>query len=191
MNRITTNKLLKIFLKVCIALVMWNVIIVNQELEDPNRIGKIIFFLWMFGPIVLVLIISLLAQGKTYLSTISVFSVLFMIYIFINGKNSGIWNNEKFLYFAGCLVVLLSISHLVAHQKQFTLNAIPVLTFSLIFTGLYEALYGLLQLYDMKSSFHANFKVTGTFFNPAPYSGYLVAVFPFALQIVIPFRKKV
>ena len=179
MNRITTNKLLIIFLELFIALVLWNVIIVNQELEAPTRIGKMIFFLWMVVPIVLILILRLLVQGKTYLTSISVFAFLFMICIFTKGKNGDIWNDEKFLYFAGCLVVLLSISHLVAHQKQFTPNAIPVITFSLILTGLYEALCGLLQLYDMKSSFHANFKVTGTFFNPAPYSGYLVAVFPF------------
>jgi len=54
MKRITTNKLLIIFLEVFIALALWNAVMVNQELEDPTRIGKMVFFLWMVGPIVLV-----------------------------------------------------------------------------------------------------------------------------------------
>jgi len=43
----------------------------------------------------------------------------------------------------------------------------------LLISGTGQAIYGLLQLYGFLPSFHGNFKITGTFFNPAPYSGYL------------------
>jgi len=43
----------------------------------------------------------------------------------------------------------------------------------LLLSGTGQAIYGLLQLYGFLPSFHGNFKITGTFFNPAPYSGYI------------------
>jgi O-antigen polymerase len=48
-------------------------------------------------------------------------------------------------------------------------------------SGLIEAIWGLLQLYGVTRSFHSGFKITGTFFNPAPYALYLAAIFPLAL----------
>ncbi len=51
----------------------------------------------------------------------------------------------------------------------------------LITTGLVQAVWGLLQLYGVLPSFHSGFKITGTFFNPAPYALYLATIFPLAL----------
>ncbi|MEI8204443.1 MAG: O-antigen ligase family protein, partial [Bacteroidota bacterium] len=41
--------------------------------------------------------------------------------------------------------------------------------------------YGNLQLWGYYPSHHGLFKMTGSFFNPGPYAGYLAAVFPIAL----------
>jgi hypothetical protein len=53
--------------------------------------------------------------------------------------------------------------------------------FFIILTGLGEAVWGLLQLYGFRPSQHGLFRLTGSFFNPGPYSGYLAVVFPMAL----------
>jgi Lipid A core - O-antigen ligase and related enzymes len=50
-----------------------------------------------------------------------------------------------------------------------------------ILTGLIQAVWGLLQLFSISLSFHNYFKITGTFYNPAPYAIYLAVIFPFAL----------
>jgi hypothetical protein len=47
-------------------------------------------------------------------------------------------------------------------------------------TGLMEAVWGLCQLYGFAHSQHHLFKITGSFFNPGPYSGWLAVVFPVA-----------
>lgn len=52
----------------------------------------------------------------------------------------------------------------------------------IVLTGLIEAIIGLRQLYGFDVSYHGVFKVTGTFFNPGPYAGYLAVVFPLALN---------
>jgi hypothetical protein len=51
----------------------------------------------------------------------------------------------------------------------------------LVVTGLVEAIWGLRQLYGFADSQHGLFKITGSFFNPGPYSGWLAMVFPMAL----------
>ena len=48
-----------------------------------------------------------------------------------------------------------------------------------------QAVYGNLQLYGIFPSYHNLFKLTGSFFNPGPYSGYLVSVLPFAVGLYI------
>ena len=50
------------------------------------------------------------------------------------------------------------------------------LFFVFILCGSYESILGLRQVYGLSYSNHSLFKVTGTFFNPGPYSGYVVAV---------------
>jgi hypothetical protein len=51
----------------------------------------------------------------------------------------------------------------------------------IILTALIEAVWGLRQLYGFIPSQHSLFKLTGSFFNPGPYAGYLAMVFPLAL----------
>lgn len=50
-----------------------------------------------------------------------------------------------------------------------------------IFGGLLQAVYGNLQLHGFYASHHPGFPLTGSFFNPGPYAGYLSTVFPAAL----------
>ncbi len=57
-------------------------------------------------------------------------------------------------------------------------------------TGLAEAVLGILQMNGFRSSFHTGYKLTGTFFNPAPYALYLAAIFPLALSAGLNEIKK-
>ena len=76
------------------------------------------------------------------------------------------------LYF--CLRLVLAGKHRQLFQ---TLSC-----FIIIITGLAEAVWGLMQLYGILPSQHNLFKITGSFFNPGPYAGYLAVVFPLALH---------
>lgn len=60
-----------------------------------------------------------------------------------------------------------------------------ILFFLLMLAAVAQALYGILQLYGFYYSFHHLFKVTGSFFNPGPYSGYLVTALPVALGVLL------
>jgi hypothetical protein len=54
-----------------------------------------------------------------------------------------------------------------------------------VITSLSEAVWGLRQLYGFTASQHHLFKITGSFFNPGPYSGWLAMVFPMALGYAV------
>lgn len=61
---------------------------------------------------------------------------------------------------------------------------------SLIILGGVEAVWGLCQLYGFVSSNHSFYELTGSFFNPGPYSGYLAMIFPLCLNEWLLLREK-
>lgn len=51
----------------------------------------------------------------------------------------------------------------------------------LILGGAVEAVWGLLQIYGYEPSGHSLYALTGSFYNPGPYSGFLAMYLPAAL----------
>ncbi|MCA1745976.1 MAG: O-antigen ligase family protein, partial [Bacteroidales bacterium] len=52
---------------------------------------------------------------------------------------------------------------------------------------------GLMQLYGLERSYHGLFRITGTFHNPGPFSGFVVSALPLALGVIcfIDVRREV
>ena len=57
-----------------------------------------------------------------------------------------------------------------------------VLTWLLILTGAIESIWGLCQVYGYTASNHSLYALTGSFYNPGPYSGFLAMCFPVCLH---------
>lgn len=64
------------------------------------------------------------------------------------------------------------------------------LSLSIIVSGLVQALYGIFQFLGYYSSNHTGFRMTGSFFNPGPYAGFLVTVWIIALGFYL-FRDEI
>ena len=92
---------------------------------------------------------------------------------------------EKLL-FRGQLIVLWFL-------LRYFLTEVPCLKFFFLFilmlTGLAEAVWGMQQLHGHAYSHHSLFRLTGSFFNPGPYSGYLAVVLPVCLWTALRFQK--
>lgn len=141
--------------------------------------------------------------------------LIFYAYFFIRTATTPympMLHNQKFLnwtlliiiYFV-LRIVILSFSSEDSNQKSsstgddsnnsdfashFEKNKITFfIILFLIVTGLVEAIWGLRQLYGFSRSFNSNFKITGSFSNPAPYALYLAAVFPLALGILLSSKE--
>jgi O-antigen ligase len=76
---------------------------------------------------------------------------------------------------------------------RFALASNPELRYlfiiGLTFIGLIESVWGFRQLYGFTYSNHHLFSLTGSFYNPGPYSGYLAVILPLALDMVLKYRS--
>ena len=92
---------------------------------------------------------------------------------------------EKLL-FGGQLIVLWFL-------LRYWLTEVPWLKFFFLLvwmlTGLIEAIWGMQQLYGYTYSNHSLFRLTGSFFNPGPYSGYIAIILPVCLWTALRFQK--
>ena len=57
-----------------------------------------------------------------------------------------------------------------------------LISWLLILAGAVEAVWGLLQVYGYEPSNHSLYALTGSFYNPGPYSGFLAMCLPLALH---------
>lgn len=96
------------------------------------------------------------------------------LYVIQNNYLRGVPYSLRLLEFCGLIVLYLAV-------RQIHRNYFSWLYVALILGGVIQAVYGNLQLWGYYPSHHGLFKLTGSFFNPGPYAGYLAAVFPIAL----------
>ena len=91
-----------------------------------------------------------------------------------------LWLGKACVFFAVCILFAFTVCF-----KQPTLELLPfsrMVVWTLIMLGGIQAVWGLRQIYGLSYSNHSLFAVTGSFFNPGPYSGYLAMVFPICLN---------
>lgn len=87
-------------------------------------------------------------------------------------------------------VVLCTLLFVVLWRKRILLSLASVVSSSLIVLGFIEAIWGLRQLYGFAASGHSLFALTGSFFNPGPYSGYLAMILPVCLYQWLVCKKR-
>lgn len=93
-----------------------------------------------------------------------------------------LWLGRMSIVFIMCSIISL---YLDKKGSSFYLSVI----WSLIILGGVEAICGLRQVYGFAVSNHSLYSLTGSFYNPGPYSGYLAMVFPICLNEWLNLRK--
>ena len=84
----------------------------------------------------------------------------------------------KILIFGAFALLYLAVRLLPNASLKYLLTGVVV-------SGIVQAAYGNLQLWGYYPSNHSIFRITGSFFNPGPYSGYLAGTFPVALAFYL------
>lgn len=90
--------------------------------------------------------------------------------------------------FAGCMCIAFLLKRGVCSEKA--PDFYHAVVWVLIVLGGIEAFDGLRQLYGYAYSHHSLYAMTGSFFNPGPYSGYLAMVFPLCFHEWLVLRDK-
>ena len=101
-----------------------------------------------------------------------------------------VWFGKAVLFSTGCIVVvcLLQLFYGSSRKEMLSFSSFSAcVSWSLILLGGIEAVWGLCQLYGFSASGHFRYALTGSFFNPGPYAGYLAMVLPVCLHHYMQF----
>ncbi|MCL2728264.1 MAG: O-antigen ligase family protein, partial [Bacteroidales bacterium] len=116
------------------------------------------------------------------LSTTDLFAALFFVYLTINHlflSPINAWG--RYLILLLLAMNFLSLRVILPAYRHIGKLAL----FIFFLCGLREAHIGILQLLGMSASYHPRFAMTGTFFNPGPYGGYLSVAMSVALYYIV------
>ena len=186
-----STKFLSLVLLIPFCLVLSTVF----ALDDTLAIGVISAkYFWFYSAMGITSIVSLLVYGfgrnalKIY--PVDILLVLFVGFVLtITYLNFNTPFTTKWI-----LLLLLLVLFFYLRIALKDRNLLYYLQIFLIITGLVEAIWGLRQLYGFTASNHNLFKLTGSFFNSGPYSGYLAVIAPLALYSIlkdkIVFKRK-
>jgi O-antigen ligase len=150
--------------------------VVYESYMNGLQTGKTIFFLATIL-IVLTLASIIIISGSNFNSfTFSRLDMLLLIwfgYVVLKGFLIETPFSLSFAEFIGLAVLYVILKFIKTEQFKWLLIA-------LIIAGTIQAFYGNLQLWGYYPSHHNRFNLTGSFFNPGPYAGYLASIFPVA-----------
>jgi O-antigen polymerase len=182
------KSIIKIFnFQLWIILVLAGLFIMLPQCNNQDYIlftitTKLIFFLY-----VLVVLLGLytlsFVRSKTVtfsFSKLDLALLLLLVYISLNR-----YLIQSHFGFSVRYIELLGLSFLYLILRVVLLKNYPWLLLAIVISGIIQAVYGIMQLWGYCDSNHSGFKVTGSFFNPGPYAGFLVSVWSVALGMYL------
>ncbi|WP_163629649.1 O-antigen ligase family protein [Paludibacter sp. 221] len=163
-------------------MVLATVFIVNTELANPVVSGKYFWFYgWIAVSSIAVVVIYFINHKKAHWQLPDVLVLFFGIVALSSSYYANRQINTKWILLLLCLVLYFYFRIVLSANKP---NRYWLVLF-LISTALAQGIWGLMQLYGFRISQHNLFLLTGSFFNPGPYSGYLAFITPIAFYYIL------
>ena len=127
-------------------------------------------------------ILSFLTKKKIFqLSVADVLISILVVYYIVRYDYELQLANWKIMYAILLLILWYALRILLMNA---TISR-PILFGGIVAIGCMLSIWGLLQLYGLQPSNHRLFAITGPFYNPGPYSGYLAMIFPINLGCLL------
>ncbi len=179
------NKLFN--LPVWTILVLVELFIMLPQLNNQSYIlstvtSKLIFFLYGILVLLGIYTLNLVFSKKINFSYTELDSGLLVLLIYITLNRYFI---QSYFGFSIRYIELLGLSFLYVVLRNIGLKSYPWLLLAIVISGIIQAVYGNLQLLGYCPSNHSGFKMTGSFFNPGPYAGFLVSAWSIALGMYL------
>lgn len=161
------------------TLLLATVFVTHSGLENGIVMGKVFWVhALMFACGVCTLTTIWLSRGKHFSPRIADGLVAALTCVTLLTYDWQFNPEPEKLLFGGQLVVMWFVFR---YYMSTTPSLCPAFLFVLMGTGFAEAVWGMLQLHGETNSNHSLFRLTGSFFNPGPYSGYLAVTLPVCL----------
>jgi O-antigen polymerase len=157
---------------------------IDDKMLNTTADGQLFFYLYTALIISFLIALNLYAK-KSFEYNISLIDVLFTaIIILLILDDEIVYSN---LINTTRIEILVYFIFYIAFRLVKD-NYINLLFTALLVAGICQAIFGNLQLYGFFNSYNGDFKMTGTFFNPGPFAGYLIIIFPIAVGFFL-FKK--
>ncbi|MEL7587108.1 MAG: O-antigen ligase family protein [Prolixibacteraceae bacterium] len=156
-----------------------------DQLMNGTQSGKTILFLHLMigtGGILGLRLILSPASRSIRIGLVDLTLLLWIVYLILNSFVKHVPVSLRLMEFCGLILFYIAL-----RQTDRSYYALQFLF--LMLGGGIQAVYGNLQLWGFYASHHSLFKMSGSFFNPGPYAGYLACIFPAALGFYL-FRIK-
>lgn len=148
---------------------------------------------WFYLTVFVVLLFTVLdflfqkSHGKQL--HISVLDII--LSLFISGLSINYYVSTSISDTYLCLAVLLYIYY-ICLRYGFSVKGVSMQPVIYAFLGIggIEAVWGILQIYKLLPSYHADFLITGSFLNPGPYGGFLALCVPLAVYAFLTENKQ-
>ena len=170
------------FLPVFVALATLLVPLVGDgDIMSGTQSGKSFYFAYTVVALVIAAIISTLTT-RNYAIRIKPLDAVFGLFFCYSAMHPCLFG---YTIASMIWVETLSLALFYLVVRQVSEKQVSVLLLGALLAGMAQAIYGNLQLWGHFPSNHAIFRMTGSFFNPGPFAGYLAAVIPFALGLYL------
>ena len=167
--------------------VLSTVFVVVPNLWNGTVTGKYFWFFYAQAAFAsLTAIFVLFRSVKTRFSGLDIILFLFFVYCLANhlARTDGYEIKFYLLLFLGAFYMCIKI------LLQYVKSARTILPVFLVAVGLAESVVGLRQLYGFDHSHHGLYRITGDFFNPGPFSGFVALTVPLAVYYALSFWEK-
>jgi O-antigen polymerase len=178
LNRL--NKLPIIELTIAFLIVM--VPLANsQDLMFGVQTAKTFYFLYGMAVLVVLFALSFWFKKEAIRFQLSIIDILFVCYVAWLSLNKFLI--QDFASFSLKYFELLGLAVLYFVIRLAGSKSALLILVAICVSGTVQAIYGNLQLWGRYPSHHGIFRMTGSFFNPGPYAGFLCAILPVALGL--------
>jgi len=144
----------------------------NSSLANSSISSKSIFFLFSLSILVVIVVLShgfkKVVPLQFKVSTVDTLGILLLFYILCNRYFFHDYQGFSFRF-----LDLLGLSVLYCVLRLLPVGHFLYLFIAVIVSCIGQAIYGLLQLFNLASNNNTIFPVTGSFINPGPFAGYL------------------
>ncbi|MDA3904673.1 MAG: hypothetical protein PF484_01220 [Bacteroidales bacterium] len=181
MNNIVAT-ILQIILIATIALLVALLPLSNSNvLINGIQTDKSFSFFYSILALVAISAIAILFRKNKLHINITIIDILLLAYV------SWVSINKYLVHDVYCFSLkyyeLLGLSVLYIIIRLINIKYYLLFLVAICISGTIQAIYGCLQLWGYYPSHHGLFKMTGSFFNPEPYAGFMRAVLPVAVGL--------
>ena len=178
-----TTEILRNLVLIGLLSCFFSPLIVLHDVKNGVTIGKAFYLISVSGVLLMLTSLKLFQNGKVSdirVTWTDILVSLYFLFVYIRllFTDEVFSTNLKFITLLSVTVIYFIVKHFFLKENT---KRCDILLIVLLLLGFYQASLGLWQLYGFGPSYQYDYNATGSFFNPAPYAGYLVSILPMGL----------